>query len=195
MVSASNCRRGRCCRIEEWRDVIGFEDNYQVSNLGRVRSKDHVTIHKDGRVNCYKGKILSLSLNSQGYQKAMFSVNGKHHTPRICRVVAEAFIPNPLGLPQVNHKDEVKANDRVDNLEWCTAKYNVNYGHRGEKCSEKTSIPVVQMDMSGNVIREWKSAKEAELATGIDHSHIARCCRGKLGQTGGFKWKYKNKTI
>ena len=194
-MSAPNCRRGRCCRIEEWRDVPNYEGIYQVSNLGRVRSLDREVVYKNGRRHIYKGKILRLSLNCQGYQKAMLSVNGVHSTPRICRLVAEVFIPNPLGLPQVNHKDEVKTNDCVDNLEWCTAKYNVNYGHRGEKCSDKTSIPVVQMDMSGNVIREWKSAKEAELATGIDHSHIARCCRGKLGQTGGFKWKYKNKTI
>lgn len=194
-MSTSYRRRGWCCRIEEWRDIQGYEGYYQVSNLGRVRSLDRDVVYKNGRRHKYTGKILELSLNSQGYQKAMLSACGAHSTPRVCRLVANAFIPNPANLPQVNHKDEIKTNDCVDNLEWCTAKYNVNYGHRAEKCSAKKSVPVLQMTLCGELVGEWKSAREAELNLGIDHSHIARCCRGKLSQTGGFVWRYKYQTI
>lgn len=175
--------------------MVGFEGYYQVSNLGRVRSLDREVVYKNGRRHKYKGKILRLSLNSQGYQKAMLSVKGIHSTPRVCRLVAEAFIANDENLPQVNHKDEIKTNDRAENLEWCTAQYNVNYGHRSEKCSIKRSIPVIQMTINGEFIKEWRSAQEAERSLGIYHSHISRCCRGKLSQTGGFIWRYKNQTI
>lgn len=149
-----------------------------------------MTVHKDGRVNRYKGRIIVLSDNKQGYLKAMFSVNGVHSTPRVCRLVAEAFIPNPDNLPQVNHKDENKHNDAASNLEWCTAQYNLNYGTVKERRGLKKRIPVVQMNLNGNHITNWDSAISAERSTGIDHSHIARCCRGKLKQAGGFVWRY-----
>lgn len=101
--------------IEIWRQIPGYEGFYEVSSFGRVR-------------NVKSGKILRPGLHHSGYLNCVLSVNGNKNTFVIHRLVAQAFIPNPLGLPQVNHKDEDKTNNNVDNLEWCTAKYNVNYG-------------------------------------------------------------------
>ena len=114
--------------IEEiWRPVVGYEGLYEVSNLGRVRSVDRYYYR------LHKGKVLSLSKNANGYLKVVLSCNGKCKTIKVHRIVAEAFLPNPDNLPQVNHKDEDKTNNSVDNLEWCNAKYNLSYGTRKDK--------------------------------------------------------------
>ena len=111
--------------IEEiWKPVVGYEGLYEVSSLGIVRSLDRY----DSR-NCFrKGRILKLNDNGRGYLDVQLCSNGKVKHHLVHRLVAEAFIPNPYNLPQVNHRDENPSNDNVDNLEWCDAKYNINYG-------------------------------------------------------------------
>lgn len=104
-----------------------------------------------------------------------------------------AFIPNPNNLPQVNHKDENKLNDCVDNLEWCDAKYNMNYGTAPRRRGEKKRKPVEQFTLNGEFIRRWPCATIAEAETGICRSNIARCCKGKIRQIKGFIWKYAEK--
>lgn len=160
---------------EIWKDIKGYEGKYQVSNFGRVRSlrfgKERVLVgvkDKDGYllVNLYKG--------------------GKHYNGKIHRLVAEAFIPNPDGLPQVNHKDECKSNNAVSNLEWCDAKYNINYG----TCIERLSNPVFQYAQDGTLVGSYPSAMEAMRQTGYDHSHISACCRGTLKHYKSFIWSY-----
>ena len=153
--------------IEEWRDVPGYEGLYEVSNFGRVRRN---------------GKILKPSKDKDGYLQVSLSKNGIK-TTTIHRLVARAFIPNPQNLPQVNHKDEDKTNNTVDNLEWCTREYNMNYSQ---------AKPILQYDRLGNLIKEWPSAIKVEEELGIDHSSISKCCSGKLKSAGGYLWKYKN---
>ena len=112
--------------IEEWRPIEGYEGLYEVSNTGQVRSLDRY----DNR-NCFrKGKVLSPIKDTDDYLKVNLYCNGKNKKCLVHRLVALTFIPNPDGLPQVNHKDEDKTNNSVDNLEWCTEKYNCNYGSR-----------------------------------------------------------------
>lgn len=115
--------------MEEWRPVVGYEGLYEVSNTGRVRSVDRY----DNR-NCFrKGKVLSPGKNTKGYLSVVLNCNGKRKTITVHRLVAEAFLLNPDNLPEVNHRDEDKTNNRVDNLEFCDHKYNLNYGTRQDK--------------------------------------------------------------
>lgn len=140
-------------------------------------------ITEDGSVWSYKSKkFLKPKLNNSGYHFVDLYKNGKAKGHLIHRLVAEAFIPNPKGLPQVNHKDEDKNNNCASNLEWCDAKYNMNYGTR----TEKTYKPVycVELDMV------FKSQTEAAKELGLDQSSIAKCCKGKYKTTGGYHWKY-----
>ena len=114
---------------EIWRPVVGYEGLYEVSSYGRVRSLDRYINNNSFR----KGKILKFSTNRRGYLKAHLSLNNKVKTYLVHRIVAISFIPNPDNLPEVNHKDEDKTNNSVDNLEWCNRSYNINYGTRMDK--------------------------------------------------------------
>ena len=112
--------------IEEWRPIEGYEGLYEVSNTGRVRSLDKY----DSMNRFLRGRILRLFTDGLGYLRAQLYSNSKRKSFLVHRLVAQAFIPNPDNLPQVNHRDENPSNDSVDNLEWCDGKYNVNYGTR-----------------------------------------------------------------
>jgi hypothetical protein len=120
------------------------------------------------------------------------SKNGGMTTYRVHRLVATHFIPNPLNLPEVNHINEDKLDNRVENLEWCDRNYNVNYGSRNEKHKSKLSIPVVKLSLDGNVISEYPSIIQAGREHHISHSGIGECCRGQRNTLGGYKWKYKS---
>jgi transcriptional regulator with XRE-family HTH domain len=114
--------------MEEWRDVPGYEGLYKVSSEGRVKQIGQ--LYTDGRkgISTGEGRILNPQISHTGYNFCQLSCAGKRKTVYVHRMVAMAFIPNPDNLPAVNHKDEDKSNNRVDNLEWCTYKYNNNYG-------------------------------------------------------------------
>ena len=112
--------------MEEWRPIVGYEGLYEVSNTGQVRSLDKY----DSMNRFYEGRILKLFADRLGYLSVVLYSNSKRKHYLVHRLVAEAFIPNPDNLPQVNHRDENPSNDNVDNLEWCDGKYNVNYGTR-----------------------------------------------------------------
>lgn len=116
--------------IEEiWKDIDGLEGCYQISNFGRVKS----LARYDYSTRYIKEKIMKPSKDKDGYLIIGLQCARKHKkqkTYRIHQMVAKAFIPNPFNLPEINHKDEDKTNNHVDNLEWCTTKYNLTYGHR-----------------------------------------------------------------
>lgn len=126
---------------ELWRDIEGYEGRYQVSNLGRIRSLDHYSkehVSKYGKRyrHLFRGRMLTFSSDADGYLDVYLTdQNGHMSTFRVHRIVATAFIPNPDNLPCVNHKDECKSNNVVDNLEWCTNDYNINYGTRNARIS------------------------------------------------------------
>lgn len=130
---------------EIWKDIVGYEGLYQVSNLGNVK-----------RLKGYKGRgkgyiveehLIQPSINSRGYQNVVLCKNGKTKTFSMHRLVAIAFLDNSDNLPQVNHKDENKLNNCVDNLEWCDSKYNNNYGTRNKKCSDKWKLKRLQKEL------------------------------------------------
>lgn len=170
---------------EIWKDISGFEGYYEISNFGIVRTKKRI---------CTNHTILPKVKKTQfvnGYKRVYLYVDNKVSPKFIHRLVAETFIPNPNKLPQVNHKDENKLNNCVDNLEWCTAKYNCNYGTHNEKLSDSMSKRILQYTKQGEFIREWRSMTDAENTLGIDHRHISDVCQGKRKSTGGFIWNYK----
>jgi len=184
--------------IEEiWKDIEGFDNLYQISNCGRVRSLDRIA-HNGQRI---KGKILKTNLNKCGYYTVNLYKNKKMKTCTIHRLVANSFIPNPDNLPCVNHKNEDKKNNYDFNLEWCTVKYNNIYGTRIQKVISNTdykkaglkiSVKLNQYDKSGKFIKKWDGARIAERELNIDHSHIAKCCKGKKKTAGGYIWRYEN---
>ena len=131
---------------EIWKDIKGYEGLYQVSNLGNVRTVKHISINSKGHSYTVKPRILKLHTYPNGYKDVMLQHQGRHRRYLVHKLVAIAFIPNPNNLPEVNHKDESRDNNCVDNLEWCTRKYNCNYGgcierqrkaKQGKKLSEE----------------------------------------------------------
>lgn len=173
------------------KDIKEYENMYQISNIGRVKSLENNKTKKE--------KILKPSVNKIGYLNVKLYKNRKFKSFIVHRLVAEAFILSPNNLPQVNHKNEIKTDNRVENLEWCDAKYNNNYGTRLERVAEKTtngkcSKPVLQIDqLTDAIIAEFPSINEVERQLGI--SHISECCLGKRNTAGGFKWKYKEESV
>lgn len=126
---------------EIWKPVVGWEGLYEVSNLGNVKVLDRFVnsgIKNNSSVK-RRGQILK-QYDKRGYMQVTLTLNGKRKYCNVHRLVAEAFIPNPDDLPQINHKDENKLNNNVNNLEWCTAKYNCNYGNRNSKIYNCTSF-------------------------------------------------------
>lgn len=173
---------------EIWKDIEGYEGAYQVSDQGNVKTLSRKVKCGNGYV-ITKEKILSPGRDSSGYLVVRLSKNNKGKTYKIHRLVAIAFIPNPLNLPQVNHKDENKINPKADNLEWCTNKYNCNYGTHNERMSKSLSKKVYQYTLEGKFIRDWKSTLECNEG-GFNHRHISECCLGKRKTHKKFKWSY-----
>ena len=189
---------------EIWRDIKGYEGLYQVSNLGRVRSVTHDIVDSLGRRSTKEGKILSLRKSSQtGYPTINLLKDGDTTSCNIHRLVAEAFIPNPNNLPCVNHKDESRDNNCVDNLEWCSYQYNNTYGTAQKRRTESLARfydthdevlkPVVQYSTKGELIREYRSIREAERTLGLEvSSGISACCAHKLNTAYGYVWRFKD---
>lgn len=172
---------------ETWRDIAGYEGMYQVSNLGRVRSLDRT----DKRGRKWSGKVLAPIKTKLGYLHIHLLSDGKPETAKIHRLVAESFIPNPDNLPEINHKDENKANNVVTNLEWCDRRYNTTYGKftheyisnrvSGEnngrsKIKKKEAEEIRRLYVRGS--RDFNITKLAE-AYGLCPSQIGNIVRGE----------------
>lgn len=164
--------------MEEWKPIDGF-DGYFVSNMGNI-------IGPDGR---QKAKALS---KQWPYYSVSLYKDGKESRKLIHRLVAQAFIPNEQNLPMVNHKDENKLNNCADNLEWCDARYNNNYGEHliaaRKKVADARRTFVECVTESG--IEKYESIRDASRKTGINRNCISRACRGEYSSAGGYMWRY-----
>lgn len=171
---------------EEWRAIEGFEGCYEVSNLGRIRSVDRITVDTQGRKKFINGKILSPFILNSGYKGIRF----RHKSFLVHRLVASAFIDNPERKAQVNHKDENKLNNRADNLEWLTKYENDHYGTGIQRRAEKQSKKVYQYSLEGKLLKVWESTVSCKLA-GYNRTSIWFCCTGKHKQHKGYRWSYE----
>lgn len=180
---------------EIWKDVVGYEGLYQVSNLGRVKSLEHFVPTKNGavrnspskiRINCFDGKYYHVILYKQGRRKVAL----------VHRLVADAFIPNPNNLPQVNHKDGNKLNNNMDNLEWCSAQDNILHAFATGLCNPSIThyrgVKAFLFD-SGTFVGEYTSLHEAADILGLNVGHVCSVLRGRYKQTGGYYFKYSGK--
>lgn len=163
--------------MEEWKDIKGYEGLYQISNEGRVKNikRDTLRVFND---------------NGYGYYMVLLSKNGKKKPFYVHRLVAEAFIQNPNNLPQVNHKNENKHLNIVENLEWCDSKYNMNYGTARERTSEKQRKIVYQYTKNNELVAVYHGVNECA-KYGFEPSSISSCCNGKRKTHKGYKWSYK----
>ncbi len=172
---------------EIWKEIEGYDGRYQISNMGRVRSFAQDPVN---------GKIKTGNKNFKGYLTiVLYDKNGNKTAYPVHRLVAMAFIENPLNLPQVNHKDEVKTNNRVENLEWCDNEYNSRYGTKiarvaeANRCCPTTSLKVYSVDENG-VVEYFDSIGEAERRTGSSHCNIVRALKRRRWHCGGREWYY-----
>ena len=178
---------------EIWKGIVGYEERYEVSNLGNVRSMNYR--------NSGHQKNIVPKVNNCGRLWVEIWEGGKSKPMLVHRLVAEAFIPNPNNYPQINHKDENPKNNRVDNLEWCTGSYNIQYyfDRHPNAARERRSTPrynrkldrkVIQKDKDGNVIKVWPDCRTICVEMNYNQWSISQCCEGKRHTAYGFRWQY-----
>lgn len=174
---------------EIWKPILGFENLYVVSNLGKVKRLS--TDSKKGSGNYARSEhLISQRENNNGYKMVDLYKENQRSQFLVHRLVTQAFIENPNGLPFVNHKDENPKNNRFDNLEWCTQKYNMNYGTCPKRIGESNSKKVIQKTKDNVFVKEYASIIEAERETGISNGCICDCLHNKRKSAGGFLWEY-----
>lgn len=176
--------------IEEWKPIEGYEDRYEISNFGRVKSLER----KDLNNHLLKERILKPKINRDGYSYLQLCYDGNKKGFFVHRLVAAAFIDNPNGYPVVNHKDENKQNNYVSNLEWCTVLYNNRYGTKAIRTGEHYAKAVVQLTMEGDYIRTFKSLHDVYRKFGYAPINISRCCNHvpKKLSAYGYKWLFES---
>ena len=180
---------------EVWKDIKGFEGKYQISNKGRVKRN----IRFNSRNILLPEKILSPYYSKGGYLYINFEIDGIKTRHAMHRLIADAFIPNPNNYPIINHINEIKDDNRIENLEWCTYSYNLSYGHRVEKVlisrkinnSKTQQLEVEQRDLNNNLIATFMSISDASKKTSISCGAIWQSCNKGHITNKQYKWNYK----
>lgn len=182
--------------MEIWRDVYGYEGFYQVSNCGNVRSLSRTVQRLNNSDLTLRGRVCSQTLSDKGYLTVGLCRDNRIKRVYVHKLVAIAFVDNPNNLTEINHIDENPLNNRVENLEWCTHKQNMNHGTVKRRISDKLlnredhSIPVSQYTSDGDLVAEYPSMTEAARMNDYNESAISRACCGKGRIYKGFIWKY-----
>lgn len=182
--------------VEKWRDIADYKGLYQISSIGRVRSMDRI----DALGRLRHAQILKHKHNNRGYYTYCLNADGRAKYFLAHRLVAQAFIPNPDELPEVNHKDEDKSNNCVSNLEWCSDKYNLNYGTRKDRICKsvgyqnKTNYfckpkPIIAIEIETGHVHELPSV-HAVKRLGIDFRQASSVLRGKQKTAHGYTFEY-----
>lgn len=160
-----------------WKDIVGYEGLYKVSNKGGVYS-------------IRRKREMSPTISNNGYKRVKLYTRGKYKTISIHRLVAKTFLENPENYPVVNHIDENKFNNNVENLEWCTQKQNVNHGTGKQRRAEAVKMQVEQYTLDNQYIATYKSAVDLQKEYGFHQSAISRVCRGERKSAYKYIWRY-----
>lgn len=180
-----------------WKPVVDYEGLYEVGSDGYVKRLKREIVLPNGAVGIVKEHIMERTVGTDGYLYVTLCKNNKAKKCAVHRLVAVAFIPNPLNLPEVNHKDEIKTNPKVENLEWCDRIYNENYGTKKIREAIKRGHPIDRYSMDGKFIDTWPSEAEFTRAFGYNGSDLIRkVCKHYKGYSSayGYKWKYHGDT-
>lgn len=161
---------------------LGARTNYIVSCSGIIYSTNYGNTCKVGK--------LKHSMHRKGYKQVILYHKLRPISIKIHRLVALCFIPNPCNLPQVNHKNEIKTDNIVSNLEWCTNAYNQNYGGAIQRRINKVQKPIKQFTLTGELVKIWNSAMQAQIIGKFNSTLICKCCKGVNMTHKGFKWEY-----
>lgn len=187
---------------EVFKDVLGYEGLYQVSNLGRVKSLKrknifYCALKKEYLERPTKEKILSFNKSKRGYFQVCLTKNGKSKTYTVHRLVAEVFIDNPLNKKTVNHIDGNKENNCANNLEWTTIGENIRHAFDNGLSKPHNQRKINQYDFDDNYIKTWNSITDFLKEKGLDleSSGITNCCKGRQKTAYGFKWKYVDESL
>ena len=171
-----------------WKTISGYEGYYEVSDKGVVRAITRDVPYKNGKMHSLKGRVIKPSKDKDGYLLVHLYKNGKTTTFKVHRLVAQEFIPNPEKFPDVNHRNEVKDDNRVENLEWCTREYNVNYGDRNKKAGEiLTKFLYQRFTIDGKYIDTLKY--QELLDEGFDYGFVVKAATGEYKTAYGLIWK------
>lgn len=174
--------------MEVWKDIPGYEGKYQVSDLGRVKSLRMWSSVQNRYVQ--RERILKPYLGTAGYLQINLKTEGTRKLAMMHRLVAAAFIPNPEGKEDVNHKNGDKTDNRAENLEWNTRQENIIHSYEHGLQNHYTR-KILQYDMQGNIVKEWDSIGGAADGTNTERRNINACCRCKRKSAGGYIWRYK----
>ena len=172
-----------------WKPINEYDGYYEVSNFGEIKSLFRYVNVKNG-FRSVPEKILKPKIDKDGYLRVVLQKERKQKHFLVHRIVAETFIDNPKNLPHVNHKNENKIDNRVENLEWCTEKYNCNYGNRNKKLSESKYKPINQYTLNGDFVKRWESGLLIEKETGFNAKNISACCCKVKKTAYGYIWEF-----
>ena len=198
IIGFNEIKSDEYCEPEIWIDIEGYEGIYKVSNYGRVLSVER----KDRSGFLRNSKILTQEKTKRGYYRVRLSKDMETKKFSVHTLVGNAFVPNPNNFNLINHKDENPENNFYKNLEWCSHKYNLNYGNHNKKVAKTKGRSVLQYDLKGNLIKKYCSVGEASKETGLNYKQIYRCCseirKRKDGTSnhiyGNYYWEYNEKT-
>lgn len=187
---------------EIWKDIPEYEGLYQASNTGKIRSHDRLIIVPPNNKSIYgfnyirEGRELKQQVSKNGYLKVLlYDELGNRKFRTVHRLIASTFLSNPHNYTCVNHRDENKLNNSLDNLEWCTHKYNINYGtcisrrSNSQRSTNKNMTPIAKCADDGSIVDVYKSMREASRLNNLYQSNIFKSCNSNI-KCGGYHWRY-----
>lgn len=181
---------------EEWRDVVGYDNKFMVSNMGRVKMLERKVLANKS-IKTIKEHILKQHVSTKEYLYVHLWSDNKKEMQYVHKIVLSSFFRCKKATEECNHKNEIRTDNSLENLEWLSHKENINYGYRSEKHSasmknhKSLSKPIVQLSLDGILIEEYPSLREAGRRLGVSYTHIGECCRGKINSAFGYKFQYK----